>query len=117
MVSIHHILYACLEYRFPDVASFFWRPVSGACKILCSNVLGHSRNLSDLTVASSQYDSLLCSETLVLDRRQISEFLVPEFGRPVLLGRDGMPGAHGIAAYARDGHFANRNLSLVVARC
>ena len=33
-------------------------------------------NLSDLTVASSQYDILLCSETLVSDMRHMSELLV-----------------------------------------
>ena len=41
-----------------------------------------------MTVASSQYDLLLCSETLVSDRRHISELLVPGSGRPVLLCRD-----------------------------
>ena len=60
-------------------------------------------NLSDLTVASSQYDILLCSETLVSDMRHVSELLVPEFGRPVLLCRGRMPRARGMAAYVRDG--------------
>ena len=41
--------------------------------------------------------------TPVFDRRHISEFLVPGFGRPVLLCRDGMPRARGMAAYVRDG--------------
>ena len=72
------------------------RSVLGACRILCSNVRGLYRNLSDLTVASTQYDLLLCSETLVSDRHHISELLVPGFGRPVLLCRDWMP------AYVRD---------------
>ena len=31
----------------------------------------------DLVVASSQYDILLCSETLVSDLRHVSELLVP----------------------------------------
>ena len=73
------------------------RPVPGACRILCSNVRGLSKNLSDVTVASSQYDLLLCFETLVSDRH-ISELLVPGFGRLVLLCRDGMPRASGMAA-------------------
>ena len=75
--------------------------VCGVCRILCSNVQGLSRNLNDLTVASSQYDLLLCSETLVSDRRHLSELLVPGFGRPVLLFWDGMPRARGKAAYVR----------------
>ena len=67
------------------------RPVPGACRILCSNMRGLSRNLSDLTVAASQYDLLLCSEILLSDVRHISEFMFPGFGHPVLLCRDRMP--------------------------
>ena len=55
-------------------------------------------------MASSQYNLLLWSETLVSDRRHISEFLVPGFGRPVSLCWDGMPRARGMAAYVRDGY-------------
>ena len=46
---------------------------------------GLAKNLSDLTVASSQYVILLCSETWVSDIRHVSEVLVPGFGRPVLI--------------------------------
>ena len=101
MVSLYLIFYACLELRFPDVETNPGprRPVPEACRILCSNVRCLSKNLSDVTVASSQYDLLLCSETLVSDRRHMSQFLVPGFGRPVLLCRDGVPRARGIAAY------------------
>ena len=84
------------------------RPVPGACRIRCSNVRGLSKNLSDLTVALSQYDLLLCSETLVSDSHHILEFLVPGFSRPELLCRDGMPRARGMAAYVRDGYGAFR---------
>ena len=45
------------------------RPVPDVCRILCSNARGLAENLNDLTVASSQYDILLCSETLVSDVR------------------------------------------------
>ena len=65
-------------------------------------------NLSDLTVASSPYDILFCSETLVSDMRHMSEVLVPGFGCPVLLCRDKMPRARGMAAYVRDGYGAFR---------
>ena len=67
--------------------------VPTACRLLCSNVGDLAGNLSDLTVASSQYDILLCSETLVSDMRHLSELLVPGFRRPVLLCRGKMPGA------------------------
>ena len=105
MVYLHLIFYACLELRFPDVETNPGprRPVPGSCRILCSNVRGLSKNLSDVTVASSQYDLLLFSETLVSDRRPRSELLVPGFGRPVLLCRHGVPRAGGMAAYVRDG--------------
>ena len=61
-----------------------------------------------LSAASSQYDILFCSETLVSDMRQVSELLVPGFGRPALLCRGKMPRALGMAAYVRDGYGAFR---------
>ena len=83
------------------------RPVPAVCRILCCNLRGMAGNLSDLTVASSQYDILLCSETLVSDMRHVSEELVPGFGRTVLC-RGKMPRARGMAAYVRDGYGAFR---------
>ena len=70
-----------------------------------------AENLSDLTVTSSQYDLLLCSETLVSDMRLVSELLVPGFGRPVLLCRGRMPGEMVTE------RFANPSLSVAVAKC
>ena len=80
---------------------------------------GLTRNLSDITDSSSQYDILFCSETLVSDMRHVSEVLVPGFCHPVLLCRGKMPRARGMAAYVRDGYGAFRqpNLSVVVAKC
>ena len=87
MEFIYLIFYACLRLRFPDVETNPGprRPVATVCRLLCSNVLGMAGNHSDLTVASCQYDILLCSETLVSDMRHVSELLVSGFGRPVLL--------------------------------
>ena len=73
-----------------------------------SNVWGLAGNLSDLTVASSQYDILLYSETLVSDMNHVSEVLVPGFGCPVLLCCGKMPQACGMAAYVRDSYGAFR---------
>ena len=84
------------------------RPDPAVCRILCSNVRGLAGNLSDLTVASSQYDLLWCSETLVSNKRHVSEILVSGFGRPVLLFRGKMPRARGTTAYVRDGYGAFR---------
>ena len=47
------------------------RPVLTVCRIRGSNVWALSGNLSDLTAASSRYDILLCSETLVSDMRRV----------------------------------------------
>ena len=82
--------YGCLRLRFLDVETNPGphRPVPAVCRIFCSNVLGLAANISDLTVASSQCDILLCSETLVSDMRHMSEVLVPGFCRPVVSGRD-----------------------------
>ena len=69
---------------------------------------GLAGNLGDLTLVSSQYDILLCTETLVSNMRPVSEFLVAGFGHPVLLCRGTMPRPRGMAAYVRDGYGAFR---------
>ena len=104
MEFIYLFFYACLRLRFPDVETNPGprRPVPTVCRLLCSNVRGLARSLSDLTVASSQYDVLLCSDTLVSDMRHVSELLVPGFGRPVLSCRGIMPRARGMAPNVRD---------------
>ena len=109
MGTLHLKFYSCLRLRFPDVETNPGprSPVAARCRIISSNVWGPSLNLSDLAVASSQYDILLCSETFVSDLRHVSEFLVPGFGRPVLC-RGKLPRAHGMAAYVRDGYGAFR---------
>ena len=113
MVYEIHISYcssACLRLRFLDVEINPGprRPVPTVCRLLCSNVRGLAGNLSDLTVASSQYDILLCSETLVSDIRHVLELLVPRIGRPALLCRGRLPRARGMAAYVRDEYGAFR---------
>ena len=77
---------------------------------------GLSGNLSDLAVASSQYDILLCSATLVSDLRHVSEFLVPGFGRPVFCAVASYLVPVGWQhMYEMDmEHFDNQNLSVVV---
>ena len=108
-MDFHYLIfYGCLRLRFLDVETSPGprRPVPVVCRILCSNVRVLAGNLSDLTVASSQYDILVCSETLVSDMRHVSEVLVPGFCHPLLLCRGKMPRAHGMAAYVRDGYRA-----------
>ena len=69
MYFLYLIFNGRLRLRFLDVKTNpgLRHPVPAVCRILCSNVWGLARNLSDLTVASSQYDVLLCSEILVSD--------------------------------------------------
>ena len=87
--------------------------------ILCSNVQGLSKNLNCVTVASFQCDLLLGSEMLVSDRHHKSKLLVPGFGCPVLLCRDGMPQGRGMAAFVRDGYgaFHQKKFECAVVRC
>ena len=102
MDFLYLIFYACPRLRFLDVETNPGQrcPVPAVCKLLCSNVRGGlAGNHSDLTVASSQHDILLCSQTLVSDMLHVSELLVPGFGRSVLLCLGKMPWARGMAAY------------------
>ena len=78
------------------------------CRILYSNVRGLHANLKDLSVASKQFDILLCSETLVSDMRHVSEILIPGFKKPILLKRKSIPRAQGMAAYIRNDFSASR---------
>ena len=82
-----------------------WRPVTAVRRIHCSNVRGMSGNFSDLTVKSSQYDTLLWSETLVSDMHYVSDLLVPGIGCPVLLcrGMDSSGPKDTAHSYVRDG--------------
>ena len=110
MDFLYLIFYVCLRLRFLDVETNPGprRPVSDVCRILCCNVRCLAGNLSNLIVTSSQYDILLCSETLFSDMRHVSEILVRGFGHPVLMWRGKMPRARGMAAYIRDGYGAFR---------
>ena len=119
MDFLYLIFYGCLRLRFLDVEinPGPCRPVPAVCSLLCCNVRGLAGNLSDLTVASSQYDILLCPETLVSDMRHVSEVLVPGFCHPVLLCRGKVPRARGIDAYVRDGNGAFRQSKFECGCC
>ena len=121
MDFLYLIFYGCLRLRFLDVETNPGprRPVPAVCRILCSNERGLAGNQSDLTVASSQYDILLCSETLVSDMCHVPEVLVPGFCRPVVLCRARCLGhVRWLHTYEMvTEHFANPNLSVVVAKC
>ena len=82
MEFFYLIFYACLRLRFLDVETHPdpQRSVPDVCRVTCSNVLDLAGNVSELTL--SQYDMLLCFETLVSDKRlwfqmRLSELLFP----------------------------------------
>ena len=110
MSILHLLFYACLPLRFLDVETNPGpgRSSRGNCRILYSNVRGLSRNLRDLAVASTSFDLLLCSETIVSGRRHSSELRIPGFGSPILLCRGDQLRSRGLAAYVRDGFGAHR---------
>ena len=78
------------------------------CNLLYCNIRGLYGNLSELAVASTKYDIICCSETLVSSRRHTSELLLPNFNKPVQLLRNSMPRAQGLCIYTRTGFNASR---------
>ena len=72
-------------------------------RVAYANVRGLYRNLNDLIVLSSNFDIILCSETLVSNFRNINELLLPNFNKPFLIKRDSRPRARGMALYIRSG--------------
>ena len=104
MEFLYLIFLASLKLRFLDVKTNPGprRLVPAVCRLLCSNVRCLARNLSDLTVASSRYDILLHSETLISDMRHMTELLVSGFGRSVLC-RGRMHWARGMEEYVWNG--------------
>ena len=112
MEFLYLVFYACLRLRFLEVETNPGqrRPVPAAAEysvVMCGAWL--LTFATKLAVVSSQYWWLLCSETLVSAMRHVSELLVSEFGRPVLLFLGQIPiGAWGMAAFLRDGYGAFR---------
>ena len=86
-------------------------PRSKQCRLLYSNIRGLHKNIKDLAMASKQSDIVFCSETLVSNLRHTSELLMPGFKRPMLLKRNSIPRALGMAIYVREGFSASRNHS------
>ena len=75
---------------------------------LYCNIRGLKANLNDLSVASSKFDLLFCSETLVSEYRHVSELLIPNFSKPYLLRRNSIPRALGMCLYIRSSFSASR---------
>ncbi len=82
-------------------------PRNHCCKALYINIRGLKANLQDVAVASSKYDIIFCSETLVSSFRHVSELLIPSFKRH-LLRRDSILRAQGMCVYLRPTCSASR---------
>lgn len=78
------------------------------CRVLYANVRGLHGNLKDLTVQSREFDVLLCSETLVSDRRHLSELAIPGFGKPQQILQNERSRSRGLVAYVRNGFIGYR---------
>ena len=57
---------------------------------------------------SMPFDLIFCSETLVSNFGHSSEFLLPGFSKPLLLRRNAIPRARGMALYIKSGFSATR---------
>ena len=119
MDFLYHIFYGCQRLWFMDVEPNPAPrcPVPAICRILCSNVRGLAENLSDLTMTSSQYHILLCSETLVPDMCRVSECCFPVLVALSCVGARclGPMGWWHTYEMVME-HFANPNPSVVVAK-
>ena len=119
MGALHLKFYSCLRLQFPDVETNLGprSPVAASCRILCSNMRGLSRNLSDLAVASSQYDILLCSAQICVTCESCwflgSVELSCCAGASCLVPM----GWRHIYYEMHMEHFANQNLSVVLVKC
>ena len=107
-LSVHQLLSGIILMLSGDVETNPGPTRPKFCNLLCSNIRGLYGNLRDLTVASSKYDIICCSETLVSDRRHISELLLPNFDKPLLLLRNSLPRAQGLCVYTRAGFSTSR---------
>ena len=118
MGLLYLIFYIYLRLRFLDVETNpgWRRPVPAICRILCNNVRGLVGNLSDPSAASARYDTLfvMCrvfgtcqscwlTGLVALSCCAVAGCLGPDWWRHT---------------YETDAeHFANPNLSVVVAKC
>ena len=80
--------------------------------VICYNIRGLHANLDELAVAGSDYDVLVCAESLVSDRHHLSELCIPGFGCPQQRLRNSTPGAQGMALYVREGFLSFRQSRL-----
>ena len=81
--------------------------ISRKCRVLYANIRGLHKNKKDLDIAAEKSDILFCSESLVSEMRHISELRIPGFRKPILIKRNAIPRARGMALYIREGFMAS----------
>ena len=81
------------------------------CRVLYSSIRGLYGNLHDLIVPPKGFDILFCSETLVSNFSHIEELSISGFERPILLKRNEINRAQGMAVYIRSGCSASHKAS------
>ena len=69
-----YLIYLTLLMLAADI-----HPNPGPIRALYMNIRGLKANLREVSVASSSYDLIFCSETLVSNYRHVSELLIPNF--------------------------------------
>ena len=119
MDFLYLTFYGCLRLRFLDVETtlarvFLYLRSAEYSVVMCRTWPG---NYSDLTVASSQYDILLCSETLVSDMHHVL-LVSGSVARSCCVGARCLGHVGWLHKFEMvTEHFANPNLSVVVAKC
>ena len=81
------------------------------CRLLYCNIRGLHKNIQELIAVSRHYDILCCSETLVSNFRHVSELIIPGFRKPIILRRDAIPRARGMAVYVRSDFSASHKIA------
>ena len=81
------------------------------CRLLYCNIRGLHKNIQELIAVSRHYDILCCSETLVSNFRHVSELIIPGFRKPIILRRDAIPRARGMAVYVRSDFSATHKIA------
>ena len=81
-------------------------------RVLYSNIRGLHATFNELAVAGSDYDVLVCAESIVSDRRHLSELRIPGFGCSQQRLRKSTPDVQGMALYVREGFRSFRQSKL-----
>ena len=84
-----------------------WR-LNAAELIMFTNINGLHGNRDELAIAATKFHVVVCAETKVTGRRQVSELLLPGFKAPTLLLRGARPNGLDMALFVRSGLSVSR---------